>query len=109
MVLSELDVEIHSPESCYQAESAEECFVWLKTWRETLSSDCTRTIKSSVKVLCRDDLDLKNEFSHFSVLNMFTVITGKPFLLCLIVESDGNHSAVLCCMSDEVFFTGIWW
>ncbi|OAL43627.1 hypothetical protein IQ07DRAFT_523819, partial [Pyrenochaeta sp. DS3sAY3a] len=95
MVLSELDVEIHSPESCFQAESAEECFVWLKTWRETLSLDCKWTIKSFVKALCRDDLDLENEFSHFSVLNMFIVITAVCSAVCQMMYSSlelgGRH------------------
>jgi hypothetical protein len=79
MALSELVIEMSSPESCFQASSKEECFIELKTWRKRVGVDATNlTILSAVNALCNDAIMAKpsmhRAFAHMSVLNMFTII-----------------------------------
>jgi len=79
MALSELVMEMSSPESCFQASSKEECFIELKVWRKRVGIDATNlTILSAVNALCDNAIMAKptihRAFAHLSVLNMFTII-----------------------------------
>jgi hypothetical protein len=83
MLVNELNVDLSSPESCFQAESAEECFVALRQWRST-QRDNNLTISSAVRVICsQPHSDTERLFVNLSVLNMFTIVSGMPFLLAL--------------------------
>lgn len=79
MALSELAIEMSSPESCFQASSREECFIQLKAWRERLGVDAKNfTLLSAVNALCDNTImatpSIRCRFAHLSVLNMFTII-----------------------------------
>ncbi|KAK0387434.1 hypothetical protein NLU13_5746 [Sarocladium strictum] len=78
IVLTELVMDLASPEDCFQAESAEECFVNLKTWREVLGHESSPTVASTIAALCTRSLSPEDSraFSKMSVLNMFTIISG---------------------------------
>ncbi|KAF2855295.1 hypothetical protein T440DRAFT_504721 [Plenodomus tracheiphilus IPT5] len=87
MVLSELTIDMCSPESCFQASSKQECFIELKTWRSRMgivtnnsrtTTTTNLTIFSAVEAL-RDEHAMATPqlcaaFSHLSVLNMFTIV-----------------------------------
>jgi hypothetical protein len=79
LALSELVIEISSPESCFQASSKEECFIELKAWRKRVGVDAiSLTILSAVNALCDNAIMAKptihRVFAQLSVLNMFTII-----------------------------------
>ncbi|KAF2181346.1 hypothetical protein K469DRAFT_262032 [Zopfia rhizophila CBS 207.26] len=78
MVLLELAADLITPETCYQAESAEECFVALKAWREALRPVENMTISSAVQRICCAETtpDIERAFSRLSVLNMFTIVSA---------------------------------
>ncbi|KAH7408712.1 hypothetical protein DE146DRAFT_647031 [Phaeosphaeria sp. MPI-PUGE-AT-0046c] len=79
MAFSELVMELSSPESCFQAQTKEECFIELKSWRgrSGLRSN-NLTVIEAVEAL--SDLTIMNTgmhqrtFAHLSVLNMFTLV-----------------------------------
>jgi hypothetical protein len=79
MTFSELDIELASPESCFQALTKEECFVELKTWRSKSGFDNkSLTIRTAVETLSDPSTmmtgSILQAFSHLSVLNMFTLV-----------------------------------
>lgn len=81
MTLSEMSVGLATPDACFQATSAEECFVELKTWRCSFQSPAeTLTIASAVEALCDSQTSSIREyqcaFAQLSVLNMFTIISA---------------------------------
>lgn len=79
MAFSELVMELSSPESCFQAQSKEECFVELKIWRGRtgLRSSNLRVLEA-VEALSNPAISATGSnrqiFAHLSVLNMFTLV-----------------------------------
>ncbi|CAN9263548.1 unnamed protein product [Alternaria alternata] len=91
--LSELVMEMSSPESCFQASSKEECFIELKVWRKRMGIDATNmNVLSAVIALCDNAImrtpAMRHTFAHLSVLNMFTIVHA----LYLQVYSLANSS-----------------
>lgn len=82
MILPEMGIDLSAPETCFQAESAEECFVALKSWRDALLPAENMTLSSAVKAICCEEVapNINHIFSQLSVLNMFTIVTGTPIL-----------------------------
>lgn len=79
MALSEMVIEMSSPETCFQASSRGECFVELEGWRRSMGTDATNlTILSAVNLLCDDAImaisTIRRAFAHLTVLNMFTIV-----------------------------------
>lgn len=80
LLFQELGFDLTAPEACFQAGSAEECFVTLKSWRQTRIDHENITISSAVKALCQESLgNFEHFFATLSVLNMFTIVSGKYF------------------------------
>lgn len=79
MNLSELVMELPSPESCFQAQSREECFLELRNWTTRYDlPGSSFTIRTAVEILS-DPERMKNngahqQFSQLSVLSMFTIV-----------------------------------
>ncbi|KAF2825304.1 hypothetical protein CC86DRAFT_407523 [Ophiobolus disseminans] len=81
MSISEMEVDLAAPDVCFQATSAEECFVALKIWRNSFHSPADNlTVSSTVRALCdpgtNTSAEYRQAFAHLSVLNMFTVISA---------------------------------
>ncbi|TPX07530.1 uncharacterized protein E0L32_002133 [Thyridium curvatum] len=78
MVLSEAVMELASPEQCFEAQSAEECFVALKVWRDGLDGTEPTTISSALAAICTEKPTpgALRLFPKLSVLNMFTMVSG---------------------------------
>ncbi|KAI8943795.1 hypothetical protein NX059_001769 [Plenodomus lindquistii] len=99
MVLSELIMDMSSPESCFQASSQQECFNELKMWRLNMGIGTTTnnnlTILSAVEALHDDRLmteaHVRRAFSHLSVLNMFTIIHAL-YLQVYRLETSATNS-----------------
>lgn len=82
MLFQELDFDLTAPEACFQAGSAEECFLTLNAWRQAQIEHENITISLAVKALCHENMgnNLDHFFATLSVLNMFTIVSGKLFL-----------------------------
>jgi hypothetical protein len=81
MTLSEMTNDLASPEACFSATTAEECFVILKTWRGAFRPPADRlTLSRAVEALCEPETSKRCEFRHafeaLSVLDMFTIISA---------------------------------
>lgn len=78
MIIQEADIDLASPEVCFQAESAEECFVALKSWRSNIAPQRNLNLSFAVKAICSDfPQEYGNVFSSMGVLSMFTIISGE--------------------------------
>lgn len=78
MLLRELHIDLTAPGLCFEAESAEECFVALKAWRQNLGASENPTLYSAIKTICHGDAAQLHMFTYTSVLNMFTIASGRP-------------------------------
>jgi hypothetical protein len=76
MVISELKMEMACPEASFQAESAEECFVVLENWKQTVFWTRHLSIVAVVKSLCQKELTAETieEYSKMGTLNLFTAV-----------------------------------
>jgi hypothetical protein len=74
-------MDLASPENCFQARSAEECFVNLKTWRDRLGDTSINTVSSTLATICTQQCssEVFKAFERMSVLNMFTIVAGMHF------------------------------
>lgn len=79
MVLSEMIVEMSSPEICFRASTADECFVALRTWRKECNAiPRPLTIATAIEALYDPATGMclasQQAFANMSVLNMFSII-----------------------------------
>lgn len=78
MVIQEADIDLPSPEVCFQAESAEECFVALRLWRASMAPQKNMTVSFALSAICSETPQCYgNVFSTMGVVSMFTIISGK--------------------------------
>ena len=78
--VSELAFDLSTPEACFAAESAEDCFAALKAWRDTLLPQKNISLSRAVAMICSENNNVAVErmVSRLSVLSMFTLISSKP-------------------------------
>lgn len=76
MVVSELKMDVACPESCFQAESAQECFQNIRGWAQTRFWKNRISVVSVVRRVCQNMIDdgLVQEYSHLGTLNLFTMV-----------------------------------
>ncbi|KAL2202343.1 hypothetical protein CC79DRAFT_1338399 [Sarocladium strictum] len=74
---SELVMDLASPEACFRAQSAEECFVALKVWRDGLVDCKITTVSTAITAICSGHIPPSGIklFERLSVLNMFTLVS----------------------------------
>lgn len=78
MVIQEADIDLPSPEVCFQAESAEECFIALRLWRASMAPQKNMTVSLALSAICSETPQYYgNVFSAMGVVSMFTIISGK--------------------------------
>lgn len=79
MLVHELSFDLSTPEACFAAESAEDCFAALKVWRDTLWPSKNISLSFAVTTICSPDCPAAVErmISRLSVLSMFTLISSK--------------------------------
>ena len=84
MLVQEADMDLPSPEACFQAESAEQCFIELKSWRARIAPQRNLKLCVALKAICSETVRCyENFFSNMGVVGMFTIISGK--------NQDSNH------------------
>jgi len=97
MVVQELTFDLTCVESCFQANSANECFAHLVDQVEDENQDSKRlSLSESVERLCHKDLKQSDIiiFTRMSVLNLFTIVTA---LHCLVFHVQTS----LTCLSPK--------
>lgn len=79
MLVSELAFDLSTPEACFAAESAEDCFAALKVWRDTLSPRDNIPLSCAVAMICSNSntAAVERMISRLSVLSMFTLISSR--------------------------------
>lgn len=79
MVVSELKMDVACPESCFQAESAQDCIKEVRAWAQTRFWKNRISVVSVVRRVCQKtiDDDLVQEYSHLGTLNLFTMVQGR--------------------------------
>ena len=78
-------IDLAAPETCFQAESAEECYVALRIWKNTLYPAQNASLASTVIGMCSSEMtpNIERLVSHMSILNMFTVAVGMSISCAL--------------------------
>jgi len=78
MLVQEADMDLPSPEACFQAESAEECFIALKSWRARIAPRRNLKLCDALRAICSETVcRYENFFSNMGVVSMFTIMSGK--------------------------------
>ncbi|KAH7149838.1 hypothetical protein B0J13DRAFT_548937 [Dactylonectria estremocensis] len=81
VMLPELDVDLACPDSCFQASSAEECFILLYDSVQSRRLQPSLRISEVIGLLCQPDYEHWGAFQNLSILNMFTIVTALHYLL----------------------------
>ncbi|KAJ5426900.1 hypothetical protein N7465_001970 [Penicillium sp. CMV-2018d] len=76
LFLRELQIDLTAPEVCFEAVSAEECFIALRAWRQTMAPNYNPSLCAAVKTICNGDASQLRIFAGMSVLNMFTIVSA---------------------------------
>lgn len=80
MVLHEMDLDLTCSEETFQAGNGEECW---RLWQSSLCSGLPLpkqfTLTEAIELIAQSDFDSDSEirFSNMSILNLFTIISGK--------------------------------
>ncbi|KAL4890034.1 hypothetical protein BDV59DRAFT_209967 [Aspergillus ambiguus] len=71
--IQEMSLGMACPEACFQAQSAVECFMAIKTWTSHPLRKCQMRLRDIVQtMLCPDvSLDVQAYFSHLGILNLW--------------------------------------
>lgn len=80
LIVPEMKLSLAAPEECFQATSAEQCFVLFHPWVLDNPEQSRMQTYHAVKLLCNIDNDDNDErlkpLSQLSVLNLFVLISG---------------------------------
>ncbi|KAH7126508.1 hypothetical protein B0J13DRAFT_148897 [Dactylonectria estremocensis] len=81
MMLPELNIDLTCPDACFEATSAEECFILLYDSIQTGDSRSHLNISTTLELLCRPEVNNWEALRHLSILNMFTIVTALHYLI----------------------------
>ena len=70
-----------SPESCFQAETAEDCAVAYREWTSHTPKNVRSSLHGTIQISCSGNMqpDLCNGFAKLGPLNLFVVVSGKSY------------------------------
>ena len=80
VVVQELTLELTCAESCFQADSPQECFSYLVgPIEDRAGARKVPLLKEAIELLCHKALDASTIaiFARMSVLNLFSIVSGK--------------------------------
>lgn len=79
MVIKELKMDLVCPESCFQAPTADECFVSITNWTSSKVGKRKMSLRSAIETLLGEnmDQDTRATFAELEILNLFTMASGK--------------------------------
>lgn len=83
MVVPELKMEVATPESCFQAESASECMEQLRNWAQSRFWKNRLSVVSVVRRICQSPIEesLIQDFACLGTLNLFTTVQAIHSLM----------------------------
>lgn len=77
-------IDLTAPEVCFEVVSAEECFIALRAWRQTMAPNDNPSLCAAVKTICNGDASQLRIFADMSVLNMFTIVSDRLLMSDLV-------------------------
>ncbi|KIW22184.1 uncharacterized protein PV07_12095 [Cladophialophora immunda] len=86
MVLGELRMDVASPERCFQASSAEECFLGIQWWlckTQRKQAQTPSSLLDFIRAFCRDEIDASftDIYAHEAYMNYFAVTSALHVLM----------------------------
>lgn len=85
MFVGELEMNINGPEAAFQAESAKDCFFYLKGWAANIPQH-QLSISSAIETMCQSNPGsaMKDVYAQLGKLNLFVIISGTWTLFNVI-------------------------
>lgn len=79
LTLRELEMGLACSEACFQAESAVECFNYLKQWINHVGTPRPQSLCSFIQLVCVGEMDSTalDRASHEGFMNLWCVVSGK--------------------------------
>lgn len=76
-------MQMASPESCFQATTAESCLEQIQRWMPDSTAICNITLRQAIENLCIKTLTPESErkMAELGPLNLFAIVSGKHFPL----------------------------
>lgn len=83
MVIKELKMDLVCPESCFQAPTADECFVSITNWTSSKVGKRKMSLRSAIETLLGEnmDQDTRATFAELEILNLFTMASALHSLI----------------------------
>ncbi|KPM40754.1 hypothetical protein AK830_g5821 [Neonectria ditissima] len=81
MMMPELNIDLICPDACFEANSAQECFVLLLDSTKRREGQPRLKISTALELLCRTEGSDYRKLQHLGVLNMFTIVTALNYLI----------------------------
>lgn len=78
IVLRELIWPLSYPESCFQADSAEDCLEKITAWQALFPNDQDRSLHSMLTTFCRKQIDEaeRRQCARLGLLNLWALVKG---------------------------------
>jgi hypothetical protein len=79
MVIKEMRMHMASPDACFQAVTAKECFQEIHATMPPSSPFCSFHLRDAIEGFCAETLSAENQqrFSQLGALNLFTIVSGE--------------------------------
>lgn len=83
MVIKEMRMHMASPEPCFQATTAEECFAQIQMLMSPPTPFCSLFLREAIENLCTEEvtIETKRNLSLLGPLNLFAIVSGKRTLV----------------------------
>jgi hypothetical protein len=79
MVFKEMRMHMASPDACFQAVSAGECFQQIRALMPPSSPFCSVPLRDAIEGFCAETMpaETQQRFSQLGALNLFTIVSGE--------------------------------
>lgn len=79
MVFKEMRMHMASPEACFQAVTADECFQQIRARMPPSSPFCKTILRDAIESFCVETLSVESQqrFAQLGALNLFTIVSGE--------------------------------
>ncbi|KAL2256901.1 hypothetical protein VTK26DRAFT_956 [Humicola hyalothermophila] len=83
MVIKEMRMHMVSPEACFQAPTADECFEQIQRWMHPASPFCSLLLREAIENLCLDTLspESQQQFSQLGPVNLFAMVSAIHYII----------------------------
>ncbi|KAK0631445.1 hypothetical protein B0T14DRAFT_559239 [Immersiella caudata] len=83
MVIKEMRMHMASPEACFQAVSAQECFQEIHALMPPSSPFCSIHLRDAIEGFCAETLSAETQqrFSQLGALNLFTIVSAFHYMI----------------------------